>query len=282
MNLPKFINEDTMSKTLDSVIGVLTTYGLEVVGATIILILGWIVAGWVSSAVSRSLGRVNRVDDMLRGFLSSLTRYFIIALTSIAVLGQFGVQTTSLVALLGAAGLAIGFALQGTLSNLAGGVMLLAFRPFRVGDFIDASGHRGTVKSLTLFTTELATPDNVRVIVPNTDLWGKAISNFSANPTRRLDISIGMSYEDDIDQALAVCLEVANADSRIHNSPEPVAFVSELGDSSVNLNLRFWCASGDYWVVRWDATKAIKQAFDKANLSIPFPQRDVHILTPEA
>jgi len=275
------MSEDALADTINTVIEVLTTYGLSVIGATIILILGWIVAGWVSGLVRKSLARVKQVDEMLTSFLCSLTRYFVIALTLIAVLGQFGVQTTSLVAVLGAAGLAIGLALQGTLSNLAGGVMLLAFRPFKVGDYIDASGHAGTVKSLTLFTTELATPDNVRIVVPNTDLWGKAIKNFSANPTRRLDITIGISYDDDMDKALAVCLEVAKADERIHIDPEPASFVTELGDSSVNVNLRIWCNADDYWAVKWDTTKALKAAFDNSGLTIPFPQRDVHIIAPE-
>ncbi len=279
MEISELLEDDALAKTMESLINILTTYGLSVIGATVILILGWIVAGWSGRLVESSLSRVNRVDEMLSGFLSSLTRYFVIALTVIAVLGQFGVQTTSLVAVLGAAGLAIGLALQGTLSNLAGGVMLLAFRPFRVGDYIEASGHAGTVKSLTLFTTVLATPDNVRIIVPNVDLWGKAIRNFSANPTRRLDVEIGMAYADNIDQALAVCLDVAKADSRIHTDPEPQAFVNALADSSVNLTLRIWCNAGDYWALKWDTTKALKQAFDTAGLSIPFPQRDVHMIS---
>lgn len=274
------LSEETLQQTVSALIGILTTYGLSIVGATAILIVGWIASGWISHMVGRALSRLPRVDDMLRGFVASLVRYFILAITVIAVLGQFGVQTTSLIAVLGAAGLAIGLALQGTLSSLAGGAMLLLFRPFKVGDFIEASGHSGTVKALTLFTTELATPDNVRIVVPNTDLWGKAIRNFSANPTRRMDVMVGMSYNDDIDKAIAVCQEVAAADSRILADPAPLVYVNDLGDSSVNLGVRVWCAAADYWAVRSDTTKAVKQAFDRAGLSIPFPQRDVHLIAP--
>ncbi len=278
MDVASFLDQNGLDRIVQAIIEVLTTYGLSVVGATAILILGWMAAGWLSHMTARSLERIGRIDDMLRGFLASLVRYFVIALTIIAVLSQFGVQTTSLVAVLGAAGLAIGLALQGTLASLAGGAMLLLFRPFKVGDFIEGGGHMGTVKALTLFTTELATPDNVRIVVPNADLWGKAIKNYSANPTRRMDIVIGLSYADDIDAALAVCRDVAAADSRILADPEPQAFVAELADSSVNIGLRIWCDAAVYWDVRWDTTKTLKQSFDRAGLSIPFPQRDVHVI----
>ncbi len=280
MNMNDLLDQKGLSQTVQTIIDTLTSYGLSVIGAALILCLGWMAAGWISHMVSRSLERLGRVDDMLRGFLASLTRYFVLALTVIAALGQFGVQTTSLVAVLGATGLAIGLALQGTLSSLAGGAMLLLFRPFKVGDLIEASGHAGVVKILTLFTTELATADNIRIVVPNSDLWGKTIRNFSANPTRRMDIAIGLSYADDIDRALAVCREVAAADSRILTEPEPFAFVNDLGDNAVNLGLRIWCAAADFGGVRSDTTKALKQAFDRAGLSIPFPQRDVHLISP--
>jgi small conductance mechanosensitive channel len=278
MDVSGLFDQKTLSQTAQAVIDILTSYGLSVIGATLILILGWMAAGAISGMVGRSLNRIGRIDDMLRGFLASLTRYFILALTIIAVLGQFGVQTTSLVAVLGAAGLAIGLALQGTLSSLAGGAMLLLFRPFKVGDFIEASGHAGTVKALTLFTTELATPDNVRIIVPNADLWGKAIKNFSANPTRRMDLTIGLSYADDIEAALAACRDVAAADPRVLADPAPLAFVAELADSSVNIGLRLWCEGAEYWNVRCDTIKALKQAFDRNGLTIPFPQRDVRMI----
>lgn len=267
MDVSGLFDQKTLSQTAQAVIDILTSYGLSVIGATLILVLGWMAAGAISGMVGRSLGRVGRIDDMLRGFLASLTRYFILALTIIAVLGQFGVQTTSLVAVLGAAGLAIGLALQGTLSSLAGGAMLLLFRPFKVGDAIEASGHSGTVKALTLFTTELATADNVRVIVPNTDLWGKAIRNHSANPTRRAEIVFSLPLGKDIDRALAVANEVLSADSRILGDPAPAVAINDMTDKAIVLCARFWCKTADIGAARSDAIKALRQSLERAELT---------------
>ncbi|MCB2099890.1 MAG: mechanosensitive ion channel [Rhodobacterales bacterium] len=262
---------------MDLIVSIVTTYGLSVIGAIAILIIGWIAAGWVRSGVTKALKRVKGVDDMLTGFFASMARYAVLAFTIIAVLDQFGVETTSLIAVFGAAGLAIGLALQGTLSNVAAGVMLLLFRPFKVGDYIDGGGVAGTVKDVGLFITEFSTPDNVKIIVPNSQLWGASIKNFSANPTRRVDFVFGIGYGDDIDKAMAVIRQVAEADARVHKDPEPFIVVGNLGDSSVDLTTRLWCNAGDYWGVKFDVTKAVKQAFDREGVSIPFPQRDVHL-----
>jgi small conductance mechanosensitive channel len=183
---------------------VLTTYGLDVVGAIFILVLGMWVAGKTHGMVTRGLTRAKRVDDTLIGFFANAAKYGVMILTVLAVLNQFGVETTSFIAVIGAAGLAIGLALQGTLSNVAAGVMLLIFRPYHVGDYVEAGGNAGTVKELNLFVTVMATPDNVKIIVPNAQIWGDTVTNFSANPTRRVDLVMGISYEDNIDKAMAV------------------------------------------------------------------------------
>ena len=193
-----------------------------------------------------------------------------------AVLSQFGIETTSLVAVLGAAGLAVGLALQGTLSSVAAGVMLLIFRPFKVGDYVEVAGKAGTVDALTLFVTELNTPDNVHIIIPNAEVWGTAVVNYSYNSTRRVDLIMGIDYGDDIDKAMtAINAEIAK-DNRIHQSPEPFVAVTELADSSVNLVIRVWCDAGNYWGVKFDLTKAFKQRFDADGISIPFPQTVIH------
>ena len=265
------------SAVIDQVITLITTYGLDVIGAVAILVIGWIAAGWAQRAVSKGLAKTGKVDDMLRGFFSSLVRYFVIVFTLLAVLSQFGIETTSLIAVFGAAGLAIGLALQGTLSDLAAGVMLLLFRPFKTGDYINAGGIAGTVKTLTLFVTELVTPDNVQILVPNGKIWGTPITNFSHHATRRVDLVMGIGYGDDIDKAMETIHAVISADPRSHDDPAPMVAVSELAESSVNLTVRVWCTAGDYWPLKFDLTKALKQRFDAEGLSIPFPQRDVHL-----
>jgi small conductance mechanosensitive channel len=256
----------------------LTTYGLSVLGGIVMLIVGWMLAGWSRRAVDRGLGRLERIDPTLRSFLSSATRYLVLVLTVLLVLSQFGIQTASLITIFGAASLAIGLALQGTLSNLAAGVMLLFFRPFRVGDYVEAGGKAGTVKAVDLFTTEFATPDNVRILVPNGSIWGGAVVNYSHHPTRRVDLLIGIDYGDDIDKAFETIRKVIAADDRVHEDPEPMVVVGELADSSVNIIVRVWCDAGNYWPLKFALTKAVKQALDKAGISIPFPQRTVHVV----
>ena len=259
------------------VMALVTTYGLSVIGAIVILVVGFVVVGWVRGSVNKGLSRFKKVDATLRHFFSSLAYYAVVVFTIIAVLSQFGVETTSFIAVLGAAGLAVGLALQGTLSNVAAGVMLLLFRPFKIGDYIEGGGLAGTVKSITLFVTELATPDNVQIIAPNSQLWGSAIKNYSFHPTRRVDIAIGIAYEDEIDKALAAIVDEANKDSRVLADPAPMAAVTDLGDSSVNFTVRVWCNAADYWGLKFDLTKNLKNRMDAENITIPYPQRTVHM-----
>lgn len=260
------------------VMALMASYGLSVIGAIVILIVGFVVAGWARGSISRGLSRFKNIDATLRSFFSSLAYYAVIIFTVIAVLSQFGVETTSFIAVLGAAGLAIGLALQGTLSNVAAGVMLLLFRPFKVGDYIEGGGLAGTVKEISLFITELATPDNVQILAPNAQIWGSAIKNYSFHPTRRVDIVIGIAYDDDIDQALAAIIDETKKDSRVVAEPEPMAAVTDLGDSSVNFVVRVWCNAADYWGLKFDLTKNLKNRMDAENITIPFPQRTMHMV----
>jgi small conductance mechanosensitive channel len=271
--------EESARQISDQVLALAASYGLNVLGALVVLIVGLIAAGWAKRAVQRMLRRTGRVDDTLTGFLGSLVKYAVVAFTVIAVLQQFGVEATSLVAIFGAAGLAIGLALQGTLSNVAAGVMLLMFRPFKVGDFIDAGGHAGTVKIVSLFTTELATPDNVQIIIPNAAIWGTAIKNFSFNATRRVDLLMGIDYGDNIDIAMATINRVIGEEPRALSDPESQVAVSELADSSVNIVVRVWVNAADYWGVYFDLTKKLKEQLEADGISIPFPQRVVHMAT---
>lgn len=266
-----------LEEVMQEIISVITAYGLDVIGAVIILIIGYIVSKRVPNTLKKILNKKN-VDPTVVNFLGSLAKMTVLIITLLLVLAQFGVQTASLIAVLGAAGLAIGLALQGTLSNVAGGVMLLFFRPLRVGDYVEAAGHGGTVKSVGLFVTELATPDNVQIILPNASVWGSAIKNFSFHDTRRVDLVMGIAYEDDMDKAMSIMHGLIAADERTLKDPEPMIAVAELADSSVNFTVRMWCNSGDYWGLKFDMTKAMKEAFDKEGISIPFPQQVVHMV----
>ena len=264
---------NTLNRFIDSGVD----YGVEVLGAVAILVAGIFVAGWARRSVLRVLNRAAKVDETLKPVIASLVRYAILVFVLIAVLAQFGVQTTSIIALLGAAGLAIGLALQGTMQNIAAGIMLLFLRPFRVGDYIDAEGLAGTVEEIRLFTTLLRTYQGIYLEAPNAQLWNRAILNYSRVEARRLDIVVGISYSDDIDKALAALLELMTSDSRVNAEPEAQVMVKELGDSSVNINLRCWADPGDYWSLLFDLNKSVKQRLDAEGISIPFPQRDVHL-----
>jgi len=263
---------------LDQVEAVLATYGLNVLGGLVLLVVGVWFAGRAASVVDRIMRRTGKVDDTLRPFLVSLVRYALLAVVILAVLGQIGIQTASFLAVFGAAGLAIGLALQGTLSNVAAGVMLLLFRPFKAGDYIVVGGHAGTVQLLTLFTTELVTPDNVQIIVPNGQVWGSAVTNYSYHKTRRCDFVVGIGYGDDIGRAIETLQGVIAADGRAHTEPAPQLVVGNLGESSVDITVRVWCDAGDYWSMRFDFNRAFKEALDRAGISIPFPQREVHMV----
>ncbi len=265
------------NETVMQIVDLVTGYGLSIVGGIVILIIGWVVSGWAKRATRNALSRSDRIDQMLAGFFASLVKYLVLIVTVLAVLNRFGVQTASLIAVLGAAGLAVGLALQGTLSSLAAGVMIIIFRPFNVGQFVEIAGHSGTVKEVNLFTTELATPDNVQIVIPNNSVWGSSVVNYSFHATRRVDLVLGVGYDDDIGQAIETVNKVLAAESRMLKDPEPLVVVGELADSSVNLTIRVWVKSDDYWPVKFDLTKALKEALDAAGLSIPFPQRDVHL-----
>ncbi|NOD34885.1 MULTISPECIES: mechanosensitive ion channel domain-containing protein [unclassified Ruegeria] len=244
---------------------------MNAVKALVVLVLGWIVAGAVGGMVRRRINSTPHIDPTLGNFMASLVKWAILAMVLVAVLGIFGIQATSIVAILGAASLAIGLALQGTLSDLAAGVMLVVFRPYKLGQYVDIGGTAGTVKDLNLFTTELVTPDNVQIIVPNGQSWGSIITNYSAHDTRRVDLVFGIDYGDSADKAMQIILDVAKADSRIHSDPEPWVKVTNLGDSSVDLTARLWCDAADYWDAKFELTKAIKEAFDDKGISIPYP-----------
>lgn len=254
------------------------TYGLPFLTAILILILGFWFASFAQRLATNSMSKTGRIDETVARFLGSVVKYVLIAVTVLAVLDEFGVETTSLVALLGAAGLTVGLALQGTLSNVAAGVMLLIFRPFKIGQFVEVGGVSGTVGDITLFTTHLNRGDNVHVIVPNSEIWGAPIQNFSHNETRRIEMVVGVGYDDDLDRVLEVTKSVIEADKRALRDPAPLVAVSELGASSVDLIIRVWCKSGDFSTLKWDMTKAIKEAYDREGISIPYPHMVVQTL----
>jgi len=256
---------------------VILRYALDVVAAVLLLIGGWVIAGWARRTIVRHTRRSSRLDETVGLVLGSAARYGVLIMVLVAVLAQFGVQTASIIAALGAAGLAIGLALQGTLSNLAAGIMLLVVRPFHVGEYIDAGGVDGTVQEIGLLTTELEAADGVYRMVPNSTLWTSTITNYSRNATRRLDVAVGVSYDDDIDKGFEVLHDLAAGDARVLADPEPQVMVTELGDNAVVLNLRVWTNTGDFWSLKWDFTREAKARLEEAGLSIPFPQRDMHI-----
>jgi len=271
--------EQDLTEYTDMIVEYGTQYGLNIVFAVLILIIGMMAAGWVKRMVIKMCKKSAKIDDTLGAFFSSLARYVVIIFTILAVLDRFGVETASLIAILGAASLAIGLALQGTLSNVAAGVMLLIFRPFKIGQFVDAAGHAGSVKQIGLFVTEMATGDNVQIIIPNSQIWGSSIKNFSSNENRRVDLVIGIGYDDDIDKAIAEIGSVCDADDRVLKDPATSIFVGELGASSVDIVVRAWTASGNYWPLKAALTKEIKHRFDDKEISFPYPQQDVHIVS---
>ncbi|MCT8159105.1 mechanosensitive ion channel family protein [Pseudoruegeria sp. SHC-113] len=251
----------------------LVQLGLNVVAAFAILIVTLWAAKWVKNRIVSLGGKREELDPTLFAFLGNIARVMVMALGGIFILNRFGVETTSLVALIGAAGLAVGLALQGTLSNFAAGVMLILFRPFKTGDFIEVGGESGTVKEISIFTTELATPDNVQIIIPNAQVWGSPITNYSAHPTRRVDFVFGVSYGSDLKKAEGIIGDLIKADARIHADPEPFVKVGNLGDSSVDFTVRVWCNAADYWDIKFGLTRQVKDAFDAGGIDIPFPTR---------
>ncbi len=250
-------------------------YGPRLVSAILVLIIGLWLISWITKGFSRMMDK-RELDDSLKPFFRSLINIGLKTLLVISVMGMLGIEMTSFIAIIGAAGLAVGMALSGTLQNFAGGVMILMFKPFKVGDYIEAAGHAGSVREIQIFNTILTTPDNVRVILPNGQLSNTSMKNYSAEQTRRVDFTFGIGYDDDIKKAREVINKVINEDSRILSEPEPFIAVSELADSAVNLTLRVWSEASDYWPVFFDIQEKMKNTFDKEGITIPFPQREVH------
>jgi small conductance mechanosensitive channel len=267
-----------MEKITDQLIVFATTYGLKIVGAILILIFGRFFAG-VARKMVRRIAIKSNLDDSIVSFLSSLTFFLVIAFAVIAALAKFGMQTASFVAVLGAAGFAVGFALQGSLSNFAAGVMILIFRPFKIGDLIEAAGILGIVQDIHLFNTILATLDNVKIILPNGKIYGDVIKNISGYDTRRLDLEFGIGYSSSIQKAYDVISNIIKEDARILPEPKTQIAVSELADSSVNFVVRPWVKQEDYWDVKFGLNRQVKEAFDSQGIEIPFPQRVVHMST---
>jgi small conductance mechanosensitive channel len=250
--------------------------GINLVSAIVIFFVG----KWIVNLVVKGMLKAMQKGDMditLRRFVANLARMLLMLFVIIAAIHQLGIQTASLIALLGAAGLAVGLALQGSLSNFAAGVLIVLFRPYKVGDWIEGGGVSGAVEEVQILTTVLKTGDNKRVIIPNSQIMGTTITNYSANETRRVDLVVGVSYSDDLDKVRKELEGLVAADERILKDPAVTIAVSELADSSVNFVLRPWVKTADYWGVYFDLTEAIKKRFDEVGISIPFPQRDVHI-----
>jgi small conductance mechanosensitive channel len=264
---------EQMSQVIDTYI---IPWGIDIVMAIAIYIIGKFTVGILVNVFGRVMAR-SKYDEMLIDFIKAIVNSILMLFVIIASLDKLGVNTSSMVAIFGAAGLAIGLSLQGSLQNFAAGVMLLVFRPFKSGDFIDAGGEMGTVMSISIFTTIMTTPDNKQIIVPNGNVYGGNITNFSANATRRVDMVIGISYDSDLRKAKEILNEMVAADERILKDPAPMVAVSELAESSVNFVVRPWVKSADFWAVKFDYTEAVKLRFDSEGISIPFPQMDVHV-----
>ncbi len=246
---------------------------LNVLKALVVLVLGWAAAGIFSRFIRRRVNAMPQIDRTIGNFTASIVRWAILLMVFVAILNVFGIQATSLVAVFGAATLAVGLALQGTLADLAAGFMLILFRPYKLDDYVDIAGTAGTVKDINLFFTELATPDNVQIVVPNGKAWGSIITNFSHHPTRRCDLTFNIDYGDDASKAIDIILSAARADARVIEDPEPWAAVTNLGSSSVDITTRLWCKAEDYWALKFDMTRAVKEAFDAAGITIPYPHQ---------
>ncbi len=270
------LSKDVVENIVARVVELLTVYGLKVLSAIIVFIVGRWVARIFSNILKRVMTR-SEVDPTIVSFVANLTYLSLLTFVVLAALGQLGIQTTSFIAIIGAAGLAIGLALQGSLANFAAGFLMIIFRPFKVGDFIEGAGVTGTVESIQIFTTELKTPDNKMIIIPNAKLTADNITNYSTTGTRRVDMAFGIGYTDDIDAARSAITELVEDDVRILKDPSPIIAVSELADSSVNFAVRPWVKSEDYWDVFFDMTENIKKRFDSDGISIPFPQQDIHL-----
>jgi small conductance mechanosensitive channel len=266
-----------MENYLEKAGNLLELYGPNLLLALVTLIIGWWIIKWVSRIFMKIMDKRN-VDPGLKTFLKSMVSILLKVMLIISVAGMVGIETTSFIAILGAAGLAVGMALSGTLQNFAGGVMILLFKPFKVGDFIEAQGHMGSVREIQIFNTILKTPDNKTIIIPNAQISNGSMINFSTEEKRRVDLTFGISYGDDIDKAKGIIEDIVKVDKRILHEPDaPFIAVSELADSSVNFVVRLWANSSDYWGIFFDMQEKVKKTFDARGISFPFPQMDVHL-----
>jgi small conductance mechanosensitive channel len=269
---------DQVSQLWTQVQDVVAVWGLKVIAALAIFIIGRWIAMMVRRGV-RSMMEKSGADPIIIGFVASIAYIGLLAFVVIAALGQLGIQTTSFIAILGAAGLAVGLALQGSLANFAAGFLMIIFRPFKVGDFIEGAGVAGVVEAIQIFTTTLKTGDNKTIIIPNAKLAGDNITNYSAKETRRVDMTVGVAYDANLSKVKNVLIDIIGKESRIHSDPAPQVAVAELADSSVNFVVRVWTNTADYWGVKFDITETIKNRFDEEGIGIPYPQHDIHIVS---
>ncbi|RUX91970.1 MULTISPECIES: mechanosensitive ion channel domain-containing protein [unclassified Mesorhizobium] len=260
----------------------IVSYSFSAIGAVILLVVGYIIAGLAERSIFAGLGHIHGFDATLRHFFSKIVRYAILILVTIMVLGQFGVQTASIIAAIGAIGLAIGLALQGTLQNIAAGIMLLALRPFRIGESVEVGSIAGSIEEIGLFATKLRSADGVYILAPNSTLWNQPVRNFSRNGVRRSDIALSIGSWNDIDRAQKTLLAIAAAERRVKREPAPIAFVATLGESTVSIALRYWTSSADFFATQTDLTKRAKQEFDSEGISIPQPPPPPEAPQPEA
>ena len=275
-NMKEILDPDKASEMLAMVSELGVQYGIKLIAAIAIFLIGKMVAKWIKKLVTRAMKKAD-VDQIIIGFTTSIVYIAMLAFVVVAALGQLGIQTTSFIAILGAAGLAVGLALQGSLANFAAGFLMIIFRPFKVGDVVEAAGVSGKVEAIHIFTTTLMTPDNKTIIIPNGKIGNDNIINYSTQPTRRVDLTVGVAYDADLKEVRSVLEDIISKDDRILSDPEYQIAVSELADNSVNFVVRLWVESADYWNVFFDTNETVKIRFDEAGIGIPFPQRDVHL-----
>ena len=270
------VNQATEATVVEKMIEALSLYGIKIIAAVVIIVVGLWISKIIKNCFLKTLHK-KKVDPTLVGFLASMLHGGLVIFVVISAISKLGVQTTSFVAVIGAAGLAVGLALQGSLSNFAAGILLILFKPFKVGNFVKAGGEAGVIVEVGILTTEMKTPDNVQIIIPNSTIMGSAITNVSAHPTRRIDMTLGVGYDDDLNKAKQIMEDLLAADERVLKDPVATIAVANLGDSSVEFVIRPWVNSADYWSVKFDFTKAVKEKFDAEGISIPYPQSDVHV-----
>lgn len=269
--------QERVGEYRETLVPLIVDYGINVIGAVLILIAGYIVAKWAANKSLRWATNSEKIDNTLAPILSQVIRVFVLIITLLAVLGQFGVETTSIVAVLGASALAVGLALQGTLSNIASGVMILSLRPFRVGDAVSIGDTMGVVDEVGLFTTEMHTFDNIGISIPNSQVWGTEIQNLNRFDTRRVDFKFGIGYEEDAKKAITLIKEILDNDERVLPNPAPLIEVSELGDNSVDIIARPWSKREDYWSLKFDVIMKVKEKFDEEKIGFAIPKRDIYL-----